>query len=238
MTLTAAPAFGEAPGFLGVVMLDTRFPRPPGDVGHPDAFGVPVRQHVVRGAWPGKIVQTAAGLRAAGVAPAFVRAVQALEAEGARAITTSCGFLVLLQDELQDAAQVPVVTSSLLQLPGLLARQARVGVLTISAAALGPEHLLAAGVPAGRLADVVVQGVDPAGEFATAILGNRDTLDMGKAGREVVEAAVALKRREPSLQAVVLECTNLPPYRQAVEAATGLKTWALTDDERLLRPWK
>ena len=183
-------------------------------------------------------MQTAAGLRAAGVAPAFVRAVQALEAEGARAVTTSCGFLVLLQDELQAAARVPVVTSSLLQLPGLLARQARVGVLTISAAALGPEHLQAAGVPAGRLADVVVQGVDSAGEFATAILGNRDTLDMDKAGREVVEAALALKRRDPSLQAVVLECTNLPPYRQAVEAATGLKTWALTDDERLLRPWR
>jgi hypothetical protein len=189
MTLTAAPAFGEAPGFLGVVMLDTRFPRPPGDVGHPDAFGVPVRQRVVQGAWPGTIVQTAAGLRAAGVAPAFVRAVQALEAEGARAITTSCGFLVLLQDELQAAARVPVITSSLLQLPGLLARQPKVGVLTISAAALGPEHLLAAGVPANRLGDVVVQGVEPAGEFAAAILGNRDTMDLERAGRDVVDAA-------------------------------------------------
>lgn len=238
MTLTAAPAFGEDPGFLGVVMLDTRFPRPPGDVGHPDAFGVPVRQHVVRGAWPGTIVQTAAGLRAAGMAPAFVQAVRALEAGGARAVTTSCGFLVLLQDELQAAARVPVRTSSLLQLPGLLARQPRVGVLTISAAALGHDHLLAAGVPANRLADVLVQGVDPAGEFATAILGNRDTLDVEKAGRDVVEAAVALRQREPSLRAVVLECTNLPPYRQAVEAATGLKTWALTDDERLLHPWR
>jgi hypothetical protein len=238
MTLTAAPAFGEAPGFLGVVMLDTRFPRPPGDVGHPDAFGVPVRQRVVQGAWPGTIVQSAAGLHAAGVAPAFVRAVQALEAEGARAITTSCGFLVLLQDELQAAARVPVITSSLLQLPGLLARHPRVGVLTISAAALGPEHLLAAGVPANRLGDVVVQGVEPAGEFAAAILGNRDTMDLERAGRDVVDAGMALKRREPSLRAVVLECTNMPPYRQAVEAATGLKTWALTDDERLLRPWR
>jgi hypothetical protein len=237
MTLTAASPSGET-GFLGVVMLDTHFPRPPGDVGHPDAFGVPVRQHVVRGAWPGTIVQTAAGLRAAGVAPAFVQAVQALEAEGARAITTSCGFLVLLQAELQAAARVPVRTSSLLQLPGLLADQPQVGVLTISAAALGPDHLLAAGVPADRLGDVVVQGVDPAGEFATAILGNRDTLDMEKAGRDVVEAAVALRQREPSLRAVVLECTNLPPYRQAIEAATGLKTWALMDDESLLRPWR
>jgi len=233
MTLTAAPAFG-VPGFLGVVMLDTRFPRPPGDVGHPDAFGVPVRQHVVRGAWPATIVQTAAGLRAAGVAPAFARAVRALEAEGARAVTTSCGFLVLLQDELQAAARVPVVTSSLLQLPGLLAREPKVGVLTISAAALGPEHLLAAGVSANRLGDVVVQGVEPSGEFVTAILGNRDTLDLEKASRDVVAAAVALKQREPSLQSMVLECTNMPPYRQAIEAATGLKTWALADDERLL----
>lgn len=238
MTLTAAPAFGEAPGFLGVVMLDTRFPRPPGDIGHPDAFGVAVRQRVVRGAWPGTIVQTAAGLRAAGMGPAFVGAVQALEAEGALAITTSCGFLVLLQDELQAAVHVPVVTSSLLQLPGLLARQPKVGVLTISAAALGTEHLLAAGVPEDRLDDVVIQGVAPAGEFAAAILGNRDTLDTKLASEDVVAAARALRLREPLLQAVVLECTNMPPYRQAVEAATGLKTWALTDDETLLHPWR
>lgn len=238
MTLTAAPAFGEAPGFLGVVMLDTRFPRLPGDIGHPDAFGVPVRQQVVQGAGPGKIVQTAAGLRAAGVAPAFVQAVQSLASEGALAITTSCGFLVLLQQELQAAATVPVVTSSLLQLPGLLAEQRKVGVLTISSAALGADHLLAAGVPQERLQDVLVQGVDPAGEFVTAILGNRETMHSEKACGDVVAAALALKQREPSLRAVVLECTNLPPYRQAIEVATGWKTWALTDDESLLSPWR
>ena len=170
--------------------------------------------------------------------PAFADSARELEREGALAITTSCGFLVLLQHELQAAVRVPVITSSLLQLPGLLARHPRAGVLTISAAALGPEHLLAAGVPAHRLGDVVVQGVEPAGEFAAAILGNRDTMDLERAGRDVVDAAMALKRREPSLRAVVLECTNMPPYRQAVEAATGLKTWALTDDEGLLRPWK
>ncbi|MGH6637628.1 MAG: aspartate/glutamate racemase family protein [Polaromonas sp.] len=243
MTLAAALTSGEAPrkplgndaGFLGVVMLDTRFPRLPGDVGHPEAFGVPVRQRVVPGAWPDKVVRSGAGLRAGRVAPAFVEAVQALQREGARAITTSCGFLVLLQEELQAAAQVPVITSSLLQLPGLLVLQPKVGVLTISSARLGAEHLRAAGVAVERLKDVVVQGVAPAGEFATAILGNREAMDSRKAGADVVAAAMALKRREPSLACVVLECTNMPPYRQAIEAATGLKTWALTDDERLLR---
>ena len=197
-----------------------------------------MRQRVVQGAGPGKIVQTAAGLRAAGVAPAFVEAVRALANEGALAITTSCGFLVLLQQELQAAATVPVVTSSLLQLPGLLAQHRKVGVLTISSAALGADHLLAAGVPQERLQDVLVQGVDPAAEFAAAILGNRETMDIEKARGDVVASAMALKQREPSLQALVLECTNLSPYRQAIEAATGLKTWALTDDESLLSPWR
>ena len=246
MTLTAAlmtgavrpqPWTGDA-GFLGILMLDTRFPRPPGDIGHPDTFDVPTRRHVVHGAWPAKVVQSAKGLRAARLLPAFVDAVQALQRDGALAITTSCGFLVLLQPELQAAVQVPLVTSSLLQLPGLLAGQPHVGVLTISASQLGAEHLLAAGVPPERLGDVIVQGVDSAGEFATAILGNRASLDVQKACSDVVAAARALKERAPALASVVLECTNMPPYRQAIEAATGLQTWALTDDPRLTRPWR
>ena len=102
-------------GFLGVLMLDTRFPRLPGDVGHADAFGVPTSWRIVNGAWPDQIVQSAAGLRAGRVVPAFVQVVRNLEKAGARTITTSCGFLVLLQKELQAAVKVPVITSSLLQ---------------------------------------------------------------------------------------------------------------------------
>ena len=238
LTLPPADAIPAQTGFLGVVMLDTKFPRLAGDIGHPDAFGVPTSLRVVKGAWPDKVVQSAAGLRGARVVPAFEFVVRAMVRDGARAITTSCGFLVLLQKELQAAVRVPVITSSLLQLPGLLATQPKVGVLTISSSKLGLEYMRAAGVPKDRLKDVVVQGVDPKGEFAGAILGNRETMDADRASDEVVAAAMALKAREPSLQCVVLECTNMPPYRQAIEAATGLKTYALKDDERLLRPWR
>lgn len=228
---------GQAP-FLGVVMLDTRFPRPLGDLGNPATWSVPVNVRVVRGIWPDKVVQSAAGLHAGRVGQAFVAVVQALVREGAVAVTTSCGFLVLLQKELQAGVRVPVQTSSLLQLPRLLAAQRRVGVLTIAAGKLGREHLRAAGVPRERLADVVIQGVDPKSEFATRILGNQPELDLEKARQDVVAAAVALKVREPSLTDVVLECTNMPPYRAAIEEATGLKTWCLLDDERLLRPFR
>ncbi len=233
---------GKAPaaGFLGIVMLDTRFPRPPGDIGNAQtwtALGIAVDLHVVKGIWPDKVVQSAAGLRSGRILPSFVTVARQLERRGARAITTSCGFLALLQKELQAAVKVPLITSSLMQLPRLLAVEQQVGVLTISAGKLGKEHLRSAGVPRERLADVLVQGMDPKGEFATRILGNQDSLDVAKAEQEAVSAAVALKARAPGLKHLVLECTNLPPYRQAIEAATGLKTWALTDDERLLKPF-
>lgn len=230
-------ASGQAP-FLGVVMLDTRFPRPPCDLGNVETYSVPVNIRVVRGIWPDKVVQSATALHAGRVGPAFAAVVRGLAQEGAAAITTTCGFLVLLQKELQAAARVPVITSSLMLLPGLLATQPRVGVLTISASKLGKEHLCAAGVAHERLNDVVVQGVDPKGEFATRILGNQPEMDLALARADVVAAAVALKAREPMLTDVVLECTNMPPYRDAILEATGFKTWCLLDDQRLFRAWK
>lgn len=230
------PPVGVSPGpHLGIVMLDTRFPRPPGDVGHPAAFGGRIRRLTVPGALPASVVCSAESLRGAGLLARFEAAVRELAEGGAAAITTSCGFLVLLQRELQAVSAVPVVTSSLLQLPALLARERSVGVLTISAASLGDEHLLAAGVPADRLGDVLVQGVDPQDEFATAILGNRFELDLVRASAEVVAAAMHLKIRAPKLASVVLECTNMPPYAEAVRAATGLRVFGLADSPVLLR---
>lgn len=240
-SLSAIPGPADAvlpqarPGFLGVVMLDTRFPRPPGDVGHPRTFPVPVRRLVVEGAFPRRVVASAAALRASGLHRRFMAAMRQLEAQGARALTTSCGFLVLLQEELQAAVQVPVVSSTLLQLPALLAAESQVGVLTISAAHLTRDYLLAAGVPPDRLPDVLVQGVDPGGAFAGAILGNLPELDVAAAEEEVVAAALALQARAPRLRTLVLECTNLPPYAQVLADATGWRVRTLLDAEALLK---
>ena len=220
-------------GFLGVAMLDTRFPRPLGDIGNPRSFPFPVRQRIVQGAWPQRVVASAQALRSSGLVAVFVDAMRALEREGARALTTSCGFLVLLQRDLQDAVTVPVFSSSLLQLPALLEAHAQVGVLTMSGEHLGADHLTAAGVPSGRLGDVVVQGVRPEGEFAGAILGNRSAMDLARAEADVVAAALALKARTPSLRAVVLECTNMPPHAQAVRRATGFELRSLLDEPGL-----
>ena len=240
-SLSAIPAptdavFPEArQGFLGIVMLDTRFPRPPGDVGHPATFPVPVRRLVVPGAVPRRVVASAQALRASGLHLRFAEALRALEAQGARALITSCGFLVLLQQELQAAVNVPLVSSALLQLPELLRQEPQVGVLTISAEHLTDDYLLAAGVPPARLRDVLVQGVDPQGPFARAILGDQPVMDLAAAQDDVVAAARALQARAPQLRTLVLECTNMPPYAEALEHATGWRLRTLVQAEPLLK---
>jgi hypothetical protein len=217
------------PSLLGIVMLETQFPRPLGDVGHPDTFGVPTRRLVVAQAAPTRVVQSAQALLASGLAPHFVAAAQALEHDGCEVITTSCGFLVLLQAQMQAALKARMVSSSLLALPRLLSRHRQVGVLTMSAQHLGAAHLLAAGVPRERLGDVIVAGMPPECEFAQAILGNRNTMNFALAKHNVVQAASSLKATAPHLTELVLECTNMPPYASAIAAATGFAVTSLQD---------
>lgn len=195
---------------LGVLMLQTRFPRPPGDVGHVESFRMPVRRKVVAGATPSRVVpQTDDTL----LQP-FVQAAHELVNLGAEAVTTSCGFLVRFQDELQAALPVPVWTSSLLKLPELQ----RPGVLTVDARSLGPAELRCAGASV----DTPVEGLTPGCTLQRTLLQDLPTLDEAAARCETVEAALRLVRRHPHLDSIVLECTNLPPYADDVAQATGL----------------
>lgn len=223
----------QTTGQLGVLMLDTRFPRWPGDIGCAEGWVKPPRYRRVEGAVPAEVVVDAAALLASGWAARFEAAAHELVDAGCTVLTTSCGFLVLLQAALQQALPVPLVSSSLLQLPDLLLRERQVGVLTISAERLGEAYLLAAGVPRDRLADVIVEGVAPHGEFASAILGNRETMDRGAAAADVVAAGLHLHRGAPQLRTMVLECTNLPPHADALRRATGLDLRWLRHDPRL-----
>jgi hypothetical protein len=197
--------------WLGVLMLDTRFPRPPGDVGHPDSFTMPVRHHVVTGASPRRIVQEADPA----LLQPFIDAGRRLATEGASALTTSCGFLVRWQAELQAALPLPVWTSSLLLLPELAAH--RPGVITVDADSLGADVLAAAGADPAT----PVQGIAADSALARTLLDDRPELDVAAARRTTVQAARELVARHPEVGAIVLECTNLPPYAADVEDAVG-----------------
>ncbi|MDQ6670885.1 MAG: aspartate/glutamate racemase family protein [Chloroflexota bacterium] len=207
---------------VGILLLDARFPRPPGDIAYAETFDFPVVYRVVRCATPSRVVEDGA----AGLVDAFCEAARSLEADGVRAICTSCGFLALHQPSLAAAVSVPVFTSSLLQVPTLLAAlppARKVGVLTISAHSLTPTHFAAVGV--SDLDRVVIAGLEEAEALYRPIIDNRGPLDVDAAAAQVVDAAVTLAEAHPEVAALVLECTNLPPYAARVQRATGLPVW-------------
>ena len=206
---------------LGILMLEARFPRIPGDMGNATTWPFPVLYRIVPGATPEAVVLKGA----AGLLPDFIAAAHELVRHGAEAITTNCGFLSLFQQELARAVAVPVATSSLLQVPWVQATLPpgqRVGVVTISAGSLTPAHLAAAGVPL----DTPVVGTETGREFfRTLILAEKDDMDVGLAEQDIVAAARTLVQRHPGIGAIVLECTNMPPYAAAVQAALGLPVY-------------
>lgn len=215
----------KEPGdFLGLLMLDTNFPRFVGDIGNPASYTFPLRSRIVRGASPARIIRE----NPKAFLEPFVEAARQLESEGARLITTSCGFLTPFQAEIQQAVSVPVLASSLFlhpHLASLLPAGKKAGILTIAASSLSPNHLAAAGIPA----DTPIGTTEGGGEFTAAILENRDKLDFGLAQKDNVAAAIRLKSEYPDLGAILLECTNMPPYADSIRAATGLPVFSILD---------
>ena len=209
---------------VGILMLEARFPRIPGDMGNALTWPFPVLYRVVRGASPERVVRR----RAEGLLEAFIAAGRELVADGATAITTNCGFLSLFQQELAAALEVPVASSALMMAPMIervLPPGRRVGILTVSAADLSPEHLAKAGVPGGT----PVAGVDPGGELARVILGDLPRLDVTAARSDMTAAATALVAGHPEVGAILLECTNMAPYAADVQVATGRPVFSMVD---------
>ena len=215
MMATGGKAVYGAP--LGILMLDARFPRIPGDMGNAGTWPFPVLYRVVRGATPERVVLHGA----AGLLPAFLDAAAELAELGAEAITTNCGFLSLFQHELAERTGVPVLTPSLLQVPWVQATLPpgrRVGLLTVCAATLSPRHLQHAGVPA----DIPVAGTEGGREFFRVLIrAESQDMDVALAEADLLDAGADLVRRHPEVGAVVLECTNMPPYAAALRAAVG-----------------
>ncbi len=207
---------------IGILMLEARFPRIPGDMGNARTWPFPVRYKVVRGASPDHVVRCSAE----GLLPAFIEAGRELVDDGVEVITTNCGFLSIFQMELSEVLDVPVVTSAMMQaaqIQAMLPPDRRVGILTICRETLTDAHLDAVGVPEGT----PIWGVGTGCEFQRALLDDDSELDVEQAGQDVVDAAVSFVENRHDLGAILFECTNMPPYSRQVREATGLPVFSI-----------
>ncbi|HEX8167123.1 MAG TPA: aspartate/glutamate racemase family protein [Beijerinckiaceae bacterium] len=205
---------------LGILMLEARFPRIPGDMGNAETWPFPVLYKVVRGATPRRVVTE----RAVGLLDDFLEAARELVELGADGITTNCGFLSIYQQDIARHVGVPVATSSLMQVPfieSVLPPGRKVGVLTVSRATLTADHLTAVGVDPS----IPTVGTEDGREFTRVMIGNEPTMDVTAAEQDILDAGDTLVARHPEVGAVLLECTNMVPYARALRERLRLPVY-------------
>jgi Asp/Glu/hydantoin racemase len=197
----------------------SQFEEIAGNIANPDTFDFPVMYKRVKGAY----YQTVVVQPNAQVLEAMTRAARELEQEGMRAIATSCGFNAIFQRELANAVGVPVFASSLIQVPlvhRMLKEGRKVGIITADKEHLTGQHLENAGIT--RAIPVVIRGVEATEEFSKIRADPNAVLDVTRFQDEVVGIAEALVQENPDVGAIVLECTDLPPFAAAIRRAIGL----------------
>lgn len=202
---------------IGILMLETYFERFNGDIGNARTWPFPVQYKIVKGASPNRITS----LTTTDFLQPFLDAADELVAAGCDGITTTCGFLALYQNELTQHCKVPVATSALLQVPmvaRVLPKGKRPAVLTFSAESLTSRHLTSVGVDP----TTPVFGLSPQSEFQRSIREGDTSVSIGTLRREVLDVAATAVRSDPSIGALVLECTNLTPYSADLRRTLGL----------------
>lgn len=191
---------------IGILMLNTTFPRLKGDIGNDDTFAFPTVKYVVQNANSDNVVLKTTD----GLLPQFVEGAKQLEKQGVRAITTSCGFLSVYQNEIAESVSVPVATSALLMLPFIsrLIGRKQVGILTANKDTLGSRHFTACGAENIPKEIMGMEGT----EFYKMYVRGESHADITVMGTEIYNCAKKLIKTNKDIGALLLECTNMPPF--------------------------
>ncbi|WP_020674609.1 aspartate/glutamate racemase family protein [Geopsychrobacter electrodiphilus] len=211
-------SYGEA---IGILLLDSGAPFIQGDVGNATTYDFPVRFKRIDGLTVPRIFAHDQSF-----IQKMVDGARELEREGVKAITGDCGFMAIYQTEVSKAVDIPVLLSSLLQIPFIkatLPASAKIGILTANSKALTPEVFERLGINARE--SLVISGMENCENFRAAAIAETGELDSDKIRTETVERARELVIRNPGVRSILLECSLMPPYSEAVQGATGLPVY-------------
>lgn len=190
----------------GLMQLETM----PGNSTNPASYPFPVMLVEV----PGANVETVITNPSPKVLENMISITRRLaEEEGVRAVTTSCGFNAVFQTALAEAVDIPVFTSALLQVPfvqHMIGKNRTVAVITANKSSLSPAHMHACGITDDM--NVLVLGLEEAKEWSKIFDQPDVKFDMDAVSEEIMGVARRAVAEHPEIGAIVLECTDLPPY--------------------------
>lgn len=218
-----APAQVVAGFPVGVIYIeDVWYPMVPGNVVNASTFPFPVRLQPVRGLDISKLF----GSERVDVSDSVLAACQELEQAGVRAICSACGFFGRYHARVSPRLNVPAALSSLVQIPWIriILPGRKIAILTADSSSLDDEIWTSCGV--GDTSDLVIGGLQNEPEFSCIIEG-RGSFDNDGVQNEVVRLAKRLCE-DDQVGAVLLECSDLPPYAAAIQSAVGRPVFDFT----------
>jgi hypothetical protein len=214
----SARSYGHA---IGVLMLDEVAPFIPGSVGNASSYAYPVLFRTVEGLSFQRVLE-----RDPTCADLLITAARDLEAQGVKGIAGNCGFMLPYQEQVADSVSVPVFLSSLVQLPliaGSLGRGRAIGIIAADEDGITRDLLSIAGLD--QRTPVAVMGMKDMPEFRRFLVEMQGSLDPDLVRAETIDVAQRLVSDRSDVGAILLECSELPPYAQAVQQATALPTY-------------
>jgi hypothetical protein len=202
---------------IGIIHLDVWYPLLPGNVVNATTFNFPVRYKLLAGGTQDRVHSADPS-----IVDSIIKTGLDLEQEGVRAIAGACGYLGNFQHEVSSALNVPVFLSSLLQVPMIyhaLKPGKRIGILCADGPAITPHLLKECGVMPDM--PLAVLGLENQPEFSN-ITYSKGEFSFAQIQQEVVDGARKLVDEYKDIGAILLECSDMPPFAWAVQEAVKL----------------
>ncbi|MEP2980901.1 MAG: hypothetical protein ABJO86_15540 [Lentilitoribacter sp.] len=215
---------------LGILMLDTQFPRILGDAGNPETYAMDVLIHIVENVSSLDVVNDQQLSQE--VRQKFIDAAIALEDNGVSAITSTCGFLYKEQTKIADAVDIPVMVSSLSLYAKIKRETGSDKIVILTASSTDLVSLIHSSNEIEK-DDVVIIGMENCNAFSQAILQDKNKqstdLDVEEIANFVKGEVVNSLNMNTDVGAILMECGNLPPYNPAIKTVTDLPVYSILD---------
>jgi len=216
---------------IGIMILDDVYPGFPGDVRNASAFPYPIQYEMVEGIDIKQLLWHED--KSPCLAP-ILAAAKKLESMGCRAIAAECGYFAYFQREVASYVDIPVFMSSLLQVPfiqQLISPKKDVGILCYQRQFLTEAHLKSVGIQpgsnyiiAGASDDYQCTELDKLWNWEVRPEKPEAVYDIQE--EQMVNACVEMTMANPSIAAIMLECTGMQPFARAIQRAVDLPVFS------------